>query len=259
MRERFPKDEIGFTLPYDPPIIAPKGLLKSHCTTNTHVCYIQPLEEHEDYRKFYEGRIKRGNPVILDHSAGLSRIAPSNSNILKWLKIIEPKVVVLPDFNYQADRTIRESFRLLEVIEAIEVSTVGVLQGDDLDSIDRCYQAFKGKVSVIGLPAGLEKIVSRNDLVYGLSIDQPCVFIEVFKSLQREKPSHAVVELMWSAWPLRLAYEGELFTSSKLGKGNLDFSSHVVPEHAEINIGQYLKILKGNLPLYKPTFEVVEL
>ena len=258
MRERLQKDEIGFSLPYDPPIIAPKGLLKSHCTTNVHVCYTKPLKSYEDYRNFYIGRVEDNHSVILDHSPGLNRVAPTNSEILKWIKILEPKVVVLPDFNYQTDRTVRESFKLLELIEDIEISTVGVLQGSTLDEIERCYKAFKGNVSVIGLPAGLEKIISRNDLVHGLSINQPCIFIEIFKSLHKEKPSHQVVELMWSALPLRLAYGGELFSSSRLSNIDLDFSSHIVPEHAEINIGQYMRILKGNLPLYKGSLEVVE-
>ncbi len=243
-------DNLTFSLPYSPPIIAPKGLLRSYCTTNTHVCYTDILQRYEDYRSFYEERIAKKEAVILDHSYGLNRIAPSVSVLVNWVRKLKPRVVILPDYNYQTDRTIKNSFKMLEAIEDIEVSTVGVLQGSSISDLERCYKAFKGRVSVIGLPAGIEKIVNRNDLVYILGIKQPCVFIEVFKSLYRERPRHSIVEMMWSSLPLRLAYLGEVYATNALGDKDFDFGSHFVPEHADINIDQYMRILTGELPRY---------
>ena len=247
-----------FNLPYPPPIIAPKGLIRDYCTTGTQVCYTDILYKYEDYRSFYEERRDAKDSVILDHSFGLNRIAPSVSVLVNWVRKFQPKVVVLPDYNYQTDRTLRNSFKMLEEIESESVSTIGVLQGTNLEELERCYKEFRGKVSVIGLPAGLEKIVSRNDLIYILGIDQTCVFIEVFKSLSVEKPSHSVVELMWSSIPFRLAYLGELYTTIAASSVDFDFGSDYVPEHADINIGQYMKVLTGDLAKYKVPEEALE-
>lgn len=242
-----------FTLAYPPPIISPKGLLREFCTTGTHVCYTDILDKYEDYEDFYRGKIKAQEAVILDHSPGVSRVA--SPNILKWVDRLKPRVVVLPDFNYQMERTVRESLAMLRGLEDSNVSTIGVLQGTDIKELQVCYSNFKDTVNVIGLPAGLEKIADRNDLVYTLGITGPCVFIEVYKSLNRERPKHPNVELMWSSLPLRLAYHGELFTSVKSTVPDLDFSSDYIPEHATINVGNYIRTLSGNLPIYRDLLE----
>lgn len=236
-----------FTLPYPPPVIAPKGLLETFCTTGTHVCYISVLETYKDYRDFYIDKSKKGESVILDHSTGLNRISPNIKEILKWIDIIQPKAVVLPDFNYQKDRTLKESFKLLKSLETYNISTIGVIQGVSLDEIISCYEEFEGKVSVIGFPAGLEKISSRNDILYMLGVKEPCVYIEVYKSLLVEKPRHSNVELMWSSLPLRLAYEGDYISRVRVSLPDLDFSSHYIPEHAKINIQEYIDILTSEL------------
>ena len=248
----------SFNLPYPPPIIAPRGLIRNYCTTKTQVCYVDILSKYDDYRSFYSERQAAGDSVILDHSFGLNRIAPSVSVLVNSVRKFQPKVVVLPDYNYQTDRTLLNSFKMLKEIESESISTIGVLQGTNLEDLDRCYKAFRGKVSVIGLPAGLEKIINRNDLVHILGIDQTCVFIEVFKSLAVEKPSHSVVELMWSSIPLRLAYLGELYTTISASSIDFDFGSDYVPEHADINIGQYIKTLTGDLAKYKEPVEALE-
>ena len=242
-----------FTLAYPPPIITPKGLLREFCTTGTHVCYTGILDKYEDYEDFYRGKVKSQEAVILDHSPGVSRVAPTN--ILKWVDRLKPRVVVLPDFNYQMERTVKDSLHMLQQLESYDISTIGVLQGTDIDELQICYTNFKDVVNVIGLPAGLEKIADRNDIVFALEIKGPCVFIEIYKSLNKERPKHPNVELMWSALPLRLAYNGELFTSVKSTVPDLDFSSEYVPEHATINIGNYIRTLSGNLPVYRDLLE----
>ena len=240
-----------FSLAYPPPIIAPSGLLEEFCTTGTHVCYTGILETHKSYENFYRSRIESKEAVILDHSPGTNRIAPKNIEIGKWISILEPRVVVLPDFNYQCSRTIRESLSLLREIENLDISTIGVLQGANIEELKTCYEAFKDIVTVIGLPAGLEKIASRNRIVYNLEITEPCVFIEVYKRLSRERPEHPNVELMWSGLPLRLAYDGQVFSNVRSNIPDLDFSSDYVPEHATINIGNYISLLTGKLSVYE--------
>ena len=228
-----------------PPIIAPIPLLDYFCTTGVHVCYATVASESSEYRDFYKKESRKGEIVIMDYSPKVPRV-PKEVDLYKDLvEDIGPAVVVLPDTDIKMKKTIDESLDFLEQVKSFSFirSTIGMLQGRNLEELGDCYTKFKDKVSAIGLPSSLEVLASRNSIVKSLGIIMPCAYVEVYSNVYDERPFMDNVHIMWSSLPLRLAYLGRDLEGIRPSPPPLDFSRKDVPMLAVSNLQKYVKAL----------------
>jgi len=228
----------------DPPVIVPTKLLDDFCIEDlVQVCYASVALKDWKYLDFYKERVRLGKVVILDHSPGYPRSSVKDDLFLSIIRRLNPKVIVLPDSDLNWEKTVRRS---LSFSRRVNCLTVGVLQGRDLESIEKCYKELKGKVSAVGLPPSVQKFIDRNLLIDELGILEPCILIETYKSVIDEKPKNPRIDIAWSTWPYRLAAAGMTLSETRPVPPSLDFDGLVVPTLFERNITRYKAAYKGN-------------
>lgn len=195
----------------NPPIIVPTSLLGCGPQTKVHLCYASVALVDEPYRSYYKNRSLKGEAVILDQSPVIPRSGLSWQTMRPVLEYIKPRAIVLPDWDYGKYKTIRLGLRFLDYLEEghYQVKSIGTVQGVTLEDLWDCYSSMVGRVDVIGLPCGLEKIQSRNSLIVDFEIKKPVVFIETYDNFIKEKPTHPNVDLYWSSFPYRLGLVGK--------------------------------------------------
>ncbi len=194
----------------NPPIIVPIPLLGQGPETKVHLCYASIALENGIYRNYYREKSLIGEPVILDHSPTIPRRGLPWATMRPLIQHIRPRAIVLPDWDYNRERTERLALRFLDSLqqEKYRGKIIGPIQGVTLEDISDCYSVMKGKVDVIGLPCSLEKIQTRNSLVEDLLISTPVVFMDTFDNFIKEKPTHSNADLYWSSFPYRLGLIG---------------------------------------------------
>ncbi len=194
----------------NPPIIVPTPLLGQGPETKVHLCYASIALVNETYRNYYQHKSSKNEPVILDHSPNIPRKGLDWSTMRPLIEYIQPRAVVLPDWDYNKEKTQLLSLRFLDSLQKgnFKVRSIAPIQGVTSEDLWDCYSVVEGRVDVIGLPCSLEKIQSRNSLVEDFLIKKPVVFMETFDNFIREKPIHPNVDLYWSSFPYRLGLIG---------------------------------------------------
>ncbi len=194
----------------NPPIIVPTSLLGQGLDTNTHLCYTSIALVDKEYREYYRQKSLLKEPVILDHSPNVPRKGLTWPVIREVLGFIQPRAVVLPDFDYDREKTLSLSLKVLNLLKGggYKGACIGPIQGYNTEDLYDCYSSLVDGVDVIGLPCGLEKIQSRNSIVRDFGIKKPVVFIETYSDFIKEKPTHSNVDLYWSSFPYRLGMVG---------------------------------------------------
>lgn len=115
------------------------------------------------YQKFYRERSKRGDFIILDNSA-LENKAKSRplKDVVLAAVLIRPKVVILPDFLFDSDRTLDELENALKspqlnfmrrVIPDVKLAAVvqGVDESDWLECFD-ILNSVRNGIDILGIP-----------------------------------------------------------------------------------------------------------
>lgn len=115
------------------------------------------------YQEFYRERSKRGDFIILDNSAAekKGRSVPLKDVVLAAV-LIKPKVVVLPDYLFDSDRTLDElenalrspQIRFLRRVIS-DIKLCAVVQGVDQDDWLECFSILndvKNGIDILGIP-----------------------------------------------------------------------------------------------------------
>ena len=115
------------------------------------------------YQEFYRERSKRGDYIILDNSAAekRGRSVPLKDVVLAAV-LIKPKVVVLPDYLFDSDRTLDElenalrspQLRFLRRVIP-DIKLCAVVQGIDPDDWLECFSILNDRnngIDILGIP-----------------------------------------------------------------------------------------------------------
>jgi len=118
-------------------IIAPEsGLLLS---TGFHMCLAQEYMKRSVYKAFYHTQISIvGDPVILDNGAFENETVP----LVEYFEIaqeLKPTYCILPDKRFDCNETLKMVREALPLFETLGCSLLAVPQGNDLESILKCY------------------------------------------------------------------------------------------------------------------------
>ena len=222
-------------------LIAPIEYLH-YCTTNTLVCYSKFLS-NKKYRDFFLKARVEGRRIILDSSPSLPRSSHTLDLLLSGIGVVNPDIVVLPSVDFSYPRTVslvrdfsREYTSLPE--------TIGLLQGTDILSLEKCYLGIRGYCDYIGLSSPLEKIAKRQQLIKDLGIREPVIYLEVFSNPYEELPPKDSV--ICTSFPIRLAEGLRYLKDYYPTPPALDFempAGRLISEIADKNVKEYLDYL----------------
>jgi len=217
-------------------IVKPFKYLNSY-KTDLQVCYATFLPYHPLYLDFYREK----EDVILDSSPRLPR-RPLLGELLLGVKLVKPALVVLPSIDYSWERTVSLVKEFLARGKPTQ-ELVGVVQGVDLDSLNKCYSFLKGKCSVIGLPSPLETIARREEIARDLGVKEEILYIEVYTNPYEEVPPPGTMG-MYTSFPVRLAAALRKLEEFSPTPPPLDFfKENLVEELASKNIEEYRKVI----------------
>ena len=128
-----------------------------------HLCLTHKVIFDHKYQEFYRQRSKGGDFIILDNSAAekRGRSVPLKDVVLAAV-LIKPKVVVLPDYLFDSDRTLDElenalrSPQLRFMRRVIpDIKLCAVVQGIDPDDWLECFHILNDQnngIDVLGIP-----------------------------------------------------------------------------------------------------------
>lgn len=199
------------------------------------VCYASLLTNRA-YRDFFTGR---EGTIILDYSASLPREHDLDRMI--WgIKLIRPSLVVLPSVDYSYART----NYLVEVFlygRKFKQELIGVLQGVDLESLNKCYSLLRDNCSIIGLPSPLETIARREEIIRDLGVKEKVIYLEVHSNPYEEVPPSTSLGICTS-YPVRLAADLRRLSEFSPTPPPLNFyKENLVVELIEKNIREYVE------------------
>lgn len=202
-----------------------------------YVCYASLLGGSE-YLNFFTSSRK---PILLDYSPNLPRGYDIGAYCTA-IKLIKPKVVVLPSADFSYSRTVKLVEASLEVFK-LSQNLVGVVQGLDLDSLSKCYSFLRSRCSIIGLPSPLETVARREEIIRDLGIKEKVVYIEVYSNPYEEIPPNSTLGI-YTSYPTRLAANLRKLGEFKPTPPPLDFSSsNLVEELITKNSKEYFELL----------------
>lgn len=140
------------------------------------------------YQEFYHERSKQGDFIILDNSAleNKARSRPLKDVVLAAV-LVKPKVVVLPDFLFDSDRTLDELENALRspqlnfmrrVIPDVKLAAVvqGVDESDWLECFD-ILNSVRNGIDILGIPMLTTHLFgSRHEVLKLISkrVKKPC-------------------------------------------------------------------------------------
>ena len=128
-----------------------------------HLCLTHKVIFDHKYQEFYRERSKAGDFIILDNSAAerRGRSVPLKDVVLAAV-LIKPKVVVLPDYLFDSDRTLDElenalrspQLRFLRRVMP-DIKLCAVVQGVDPDDWLECFHVLndpRNGIDHLGIP-----------------------------------------------------------------------------------------------------------
>ena len=221
-------------------IVAPRNYL-GLCHTRLHLAYATYLK-HGAYLDFYRRKVSTGT-VILDTSPVLPRKLGS-SLLLEGIRLLKPTYVVLPSIDYSWDATLQAArdFRKHRKLPPF----IGVLQGYNLDTLERCYRGLKSLCGVIALPSPLETIARRDEIIRDLGIKESILYIEVYSDPYEEIPPKGSLGICTSL-PIRLAQDYRRLEEFVPTPPPLDCELPLVSPFKELarsNVEDYLEVVK---------------
>jgi len=222
-------------------IIAPSKFLKSWGTQDFCWCFASIAAEDSGYLAFHKRRRDMGATVILDHSPGVPRKPVSHQLLFEMIGRLGPTHVVLPDSDFTTEKTIRAAQEFTRRYGTLDnIQYIGMIQGTTLVELERCYQQMRTLSHIIGLPSSNEKILTRNEIIEALDIDEPTFFFEIHKDPMEELPDSPTVTGLATSWPVRLGLTLRTLDEYEPTPKPLDFSLTQLES-------QYTEIIKRNI------------
>jgi hypothetical protein len=190
--------------------VVPTILLEKYCSGGgLQLCYASVAQKEERYLEFYADRSKKGDMVLLDHSPKVPRAPVSPDLLVEMIGRIGPRAVVLPNMDLTPEKTVSlsEAFVSEHAELTEEVEFIGMLQGYDMESLGWCSSRLAGMCEYLGLPASVEKVEKRHNVIEELGITNKAIYFEVYDDPTAEIPwDHNVIGIATS-WPARLGID----------------------------------------------------
>jgi len=101
------------------------------------------LEENEEYRKHFLQCRDEGIPIYLDNSLHEKGYAIGGEILLKWINILKPECVFIPDVWEDKDASVRNAKQWSKIELPEEVMKVAVVQAKSLHEAILCTVAYK--------------------------------------------------------------------------------------------------------------------
>lgn len=205
-------------------LIAPSDLLQGiQPYSNYHLILVHKVLYDHRYREFYAERSKKGDYIILDNAAveNNGRAVPLKTVALAAFDV-KPNVMFLPDFLFDAERTLDEIENallsphiklLLKFIPGIKFAAV--VQGLDEDEWLECFEildSIKG-LDILGIPMIAHNIFGNRlkclDKIAG-KVKHQCHLLGARGSLEEvvAQANYPFVLGIDTAKPVRLAVNG---------------------------------------------------
>lgn len=107
------------------------------------------FKEYPQYFKFYEKALQQGRMVILDNSVFELGEPYSEDLFEAWIEKLKPTYYIIPDKFGDADFTIKSVEKW--VSKKLPSKTMGVIQGETIDDLIRCYTSIVDRVDMVGI------------------------------------------------------------------------------------------------------------
>jgi len=122
----------------------PKCLLRKSLEFNDYqYALVHLLEEDEVYRKHFLQCKDEGVPIYLDNSLHELGTAIGGDILKKWIKILEPQHVFVPDVWQDSKTTIENAKEWIQYSYPTNTIPIAVVQSKNLQEAEECYITLK--------------------------------------------------------------------------------------------------------------------
>lgn len=141
---------------------APKSIFKQvQQLTDGDYALVHLFEKDPEYLELFKKAVKEGREVILDNSVFELEKAFDPERFVYWINELNPTYYIVPDVLEDADGTISNMAEWMGIWKekvTTDSKIIGVVQGEDYESIKRCYLYMDA--------AGVDKIAISFDYSY---------------------------------------------------------------------------------------------
>lgn len=122
----------------------PRCLLEDSKQFNDYqYCLVHLIEEDEEYREHFLQCRDEGIPIYLDNSLHEKGYAIGGDTLLKWINILKPECVFIPDVWEDRDASVVNARKWSKINLPKGVEKVAVVQAQTLHEAATCYQTYK--------------------------------------------------------------------------------------------------------------------
>jgi hypothetical protein len=122
----------------------PKCLLKNSKLFNDYqYALVHLLEENEEYKNHFIQCKNEGIPIYLDNSLHELGEAIGGDILMKWVNILEPENVFVPDVWMDIDATLKNAEEWIKLKYPSNTTPVAVVQSRSFKEAEECYRALK--------------------------------------------------------------------------------------------------------------------
>ena len=122
----------------------PRCLLEESKLFNTYqYCLVHLMEEDETYRNHFLQCKDEGIPIYLDNSIHELGTAIDGDILLKWINILKPEHIFIPDVWEDKDTSIINARKWSKINLPRGVEKIAVIQAKDIYEAATCYQTYR--------------------------------------------------------------------------------------------------------------------
>jgi hypothetical protein len=165
----------------------PLCLLEESLTFNDYqYALVHLLEENKDYRNHFLWCYNNNVEIYLDNSAHELGQPVDDSLLIKWIKILEPSNVFVPDFIENKKRTIVEAKKWSQIEVPKNTTKVAIIQADSLQGAIESTQIYIDlgykKIAFPYASSYYRQLVTTNNKNLGLALGRVKVIENIIKS-----------------------------------------------------------------------------
>jgi hypothetical protein len=230
-----------------------------------HYQYALPhlLESDEVYRNHFLECKKYNIDIYLDNSIHELGHAVSNELLLKWIEILEPKYVFVPDVWEDTNKSIENAFEWSKTTLSSPTQKIAVVQSTSLLMSKICYREYKRM--------GYEKIAFSYGANYYLDhsnhpnkdIRRALGRVEVISSLYKDSVIRDTdnIHLLGTSWPLEFSFYKEMPFIKSIDTSNPIMAAIENVSYTDLGINSKPKKNLNdsfNIPLEKINISILE-
>lgn len=131
----------------------PISLLKNSKKFNDYdYCLVHLIDLYPEYKQYYIDAVKKGRQVLLDNSLFELGDSVSSYKLVKGILEIKPTWYVIPDCFNNSTVTMKRFDEFCKQYPDLPGLKIGVVQGDTLKELIKCYKFMSEKADKIAIP-----------------------------------------------------------------------------------------------------------